>query len=151
MYGADPRLADLGTKTGCRRLFAECDVAHPLGAEDLHSLDEVTDAIGEMLSVRPSISQVIIKTNEGVSGTGNALIDLAGVVDLPDGERRSAIDARVRAMQLESPKVALDAYVAKFEQRRRHRRGADRRRGAAQSQCPAAGPPGRQRRTAVDP
>ncbi len=42
MYGADPRLADLGTKTGCRRLFAECDVAHPLGAEDLHSLDEVT-------------------------------------------------------------------------------------------------------------
>ena len=50
MYGADPRLADLGTKTGCRRLFAECDVAHPLGAEDLHSLEEVTDAIGEMLA-----------------------------------------------------------------------------------------------------
>ena len=65
--------------------------ADPLGAEDLYSLDEVTDAIGDMLSVRPSISQVIIKTNEGVSGTGNALIDLAWVLELPDGEQRSAI------------------------------------------------------------
>ena len=29
MYGADPRLFDLGTKTGCRRLFAEEGVQHP--------------------------------------------------------------------------------------------------------------------------
>jgi PGM1 C-terminal domain len=116
MYGADPRLADLGTKSGCRRLFAECDVVHPLGAEDLHSLEEVTDAISDMLAIRPSISQVIIKTNEGVSGAGNALVDLIGVVDLPEGERRSAIGTRVRAMQLESPKVPLEVYVAKFEQ-----------------------------------
>ena len=31
MYGADPRLADLGSKTGCRRLFGELGVPHPLG------------------------------------------------------------------------------------------------------------------------
>ena len=117
MYGADPRLAGLGTKTGCRRLFTECDVAHPLGAEALHSLEEVTDAILDMLLLRPSIQQVIIKTNEGVSGSGNALIDLTGVMDGPEGdERRSAIDTRVRAMQLESELVALDQYVARFEQ-----------------------------------
>ena len=116
MYGADPRLADLGTKTGCRRLFAECDVAHPLGAEDLHSLDEVTDAIATCLTVRPSISQVIIKTNEGVSGAGNALVDLTGIVDLPEAEHRSAIEARVRAMQLESTEGRRwTTYVAKFE------------------------------------
>jgi hypothetical protein len=30
MYGADPRLVHLGTKTGCRRLFAEEGVRHPL-------------------------------------------------------------------------------------------------------------------------
>ena len=49
MYGADPRLAPLGTKTGCRRLFGEVGVPYPLGAEDLHSLDEVAAAIDEML------------------------------------------------------------------------------------------------------
>lgn len=115
MYGSDPRLAELGSKTGCRRLFAACGVVHPLGAEDLHSMAEVTDAILDMLATRPSISQVIVKTNEGVSGSGNALVDLSGVADLPDGERRAAIDARVRAMQLESPKLSLEKYVAAFE------------------------------------
>jgi hypothetical protein len=115
MYGADPRLADLGSKTGCRRLFAECDVLHPLGAENLHSLEEVTDAIGDLLAVRPSIRSVIVKTNEGVSGAGNALVDLAGIAELPAGGRRAAIGARVRAMQLESPDVPLDLYLAKFE------------------------------------
>ncbi len=115
MYGADPRLADLGSKTGCRRLFAECGVAHPLGAEDLHSLEEVVDAVCEMLAVRPSIGQVIIKTNEGVSGAGNALVDLSGVAELSPDERRPVVAERVRAMQLESPVVPLERYVATFE------------------------------------
>ncbi len=34
MYGADPRLAELGSKTGCRRLFAEVGVPHPLGRRE---------------------------------------------------------------------------------------------------------------------
>ena len=115
MYGADPRLADLGTKSGCRRLFAECGVPHPLGAENLHSLAEVTDAINVMIAARPAIREVIIKTNEGVSGAGNALVDLVGIVDLPEEQRPAAIDIRVRAMQLESATIPLDTYVAKFE------------------------------------
>ena len=115
MYGADPRLADLGTKSGCRRLFAECGVPHPLGAENLHSLADVTDAIKVMIAARPAIREVIIKTNEGVSGAGNALVDLAGIVDLPEEQRAAAIDIRVRAMQLESATIPLDTYVAKFE------------------------------------
>ena len=44
MYGADPRFFPLGTKTGCRRLFAEEGVRHPIGFEDLHTIDEVVDA-----------------------------------------------------------------------------------------------------------
>ena len=34
MYGADPRLADWGSKSGCRRLFAEEGVRHPLGPRE---------------------------------------------------------------------------------------------------------------------
>src|SRR5215207_5571273 len=67
MYGADPRLAALGSKTGCRRLFAEVGVPHPLGAEDLHGIDEVVDAIVELLVARQTVRQVIVKLNEGVS------------------------------------------------------------------------------------
>jgi hypothetical protein len=115
MYGADPRLAELGTKTGCRRLFAEENVPHPLGAEDLYSLDEVTDAISAMLARRPAMAEVIVKLNEGVSGAGNALVDLRGIADLAEAERRDAIAERVRSMQLESETTPFEAYLAKFE------------------------------------
>jgi hypothetical protein len=115
MYGADPRLAELGTKTGCRRLFAEENVPHPLGAEDLYSLDEVTHAISAMLARRPAMAEVIVKLNEGVSGAGNALVDLRGIADLAEAERRDAIAERVRSMQLESETTPFEAYLAKFE------------------------------------
>ena len=116
MYGADPRLVDLGTKTGCRRLFAEVGVQHPIGVEDLHSVQEAVDAIGEMRRARPTLSQVIVKLNEGVSGAGNAVVDLAalpapGAVGESDEIRR-----RVERMQFEAPDVAFDAYVVALAQ-----------------------------------
>src|SRR3954470_17185107 len=39
MSAADPRRAPLGSKTGCRRLFAEVGVPYPLGEEDVRTLD----------------------------------------------------------------------------------------------------------------
>jgi hypothetical protein len=91
MYGNDPRLAQLGSKTGCRRLFAEEGVQHPIGAEDLHSFEDVTDAIMKMLEERPSIDEVIVKLNDGVSGAGNALVDLRGIADTAGSDRRSEV------------------------------------------------------------
>ena len=116
MYGADPRLAELGSKTGCRRLFGEVGVRYPLGVEDLHSLDEVADAIDEILTARPTVGQVIVKLNEGVSGSGNALVDLDGVASVPAARtsvRRSG--TAFERMQLESPDLSFEAYVAKLE------------------------------------
>ena len=48
MYGADPRLADLGSKTGCRRMFEELEVPCPVGAEDLHTVDEIVAGVQGM-------------------------------------------------------------------------------------------------------
>ena len=116
MYASDPRLAELGSKTGCRRLFAEEGIQHPLGVEDLHSFDDVTDAIMKMLEERPSIEEVIVKLNEGVSGAGNALVDLLGIADTADPGRRTEVAQRVRSMQLESAATTISAYEAKLEQ-----------------------------------
>src|SRR5213594_5174700 len=79
MYGADPKFFPLGTKSGCRKIFLEEEVPHPLGHENLGTKEEVIEAIKEMRARKPSIKQVLIKLNEGVSGEGNALIDLAGL------------------------------------------------------------------------
>jgi hypothetical protein len=114
MYGADPRLVDLGTKTGCRRLFADVGVPHPQGVENLHSLDEMADAICAMRRANPSIGEVIVKLNEGVSGEGNALVDLAGLPSSEDRDERDQVMSRLRSMQLEAPGTPLQAYLDKF-------------------------------------
>src|SRR5215471_8963516 len=79
MYGADPKFFPLGTKSGCRTIFSEEDVPHPLGRENIGTKDELIDAIVEMRKRKPSIKQLMVKLNEGVSGEGNAVIDLTGL------------------------------------------------------------------------
>ena len=54
LYGADPVRLPFGTKTGCRRLFAEAGVAHPLGNEDVHDVGDVVDALANPTATRPS-------------------------------------------------------------------------------------------------
>src|SRR5204863_6882711 len=44
MYGADPRVLHLGTKSGARRLFREEGVPYPEGEGDVRSLDDVAEA-----------------------------------------------------------------------------------------------------------
>jgi hypothetical protein len=60
LYGADPRFFPLGTKTGCRRLFAEVGVAHPLGREDLYSIDEVGEALADLRRARPAMRKEMV-------------------------------------------------------------------------------------------
>ena len=85
MYGADPKFTGLGSKSSSRRLFAEVGVPHPLGREGLHSIADVVDALVELLSARPDLQAVVLKHDEGVSGLGNALLDVRGL----DGASRA--------------------------------------------------------------
>src|SRR5215510_976076 len=71
MYGADPKFFPLGTKSGCRKIFMDENVPHPLGREDISSKDELINAIVNMRVAKPRIEQVMVKLNEGVSGEGN--------------------------------------------------------------------------------
>src|SRR6266571_7099590 len=98
MYGADPKFFPLGTKSGCRRIFMEESVAHPLGHENLASKDDVVEAITQMRAGKPSIKQVLVKLNEGVSGEGNAVVDLTGVPPSGHSNERTAIEDRLKAM-----------------------------------------------------
>jgi len=90
MYGADPKFFPLGTKSGCRTIFTEENVPHPLGVENLGSKEELLEAIAQMRARKASIKQVLVKLNEGVSGEGNAVIDLTGLppADAVDRSRR---------------------------------------------------------------
>ena len=114
MYGADPRLAPLGSKSGCRRMFAEVGVPHPLGVENLRSLDDLADAAVGMRAERPSMDSLIVKLNEGVSGAGNAVVRLSGLSPPGSSGERAEVMQRLREMELESPDTPFDVYIAKF-------------------------------------
>ena len=86
MYGADPDLFHLGTKSGCRRIFAEEGVRHPIGFEDLHGVDEVVDGLARLRAASAGADEALVKLNEGVSGEGNALVDLGGLPPPGSGE-----------------------------------------------------------------
>ena len=115
MYGADPRLAELGSKTGCRRMFEELGVPCPVGAEDLHTLDDIVAGVQSMRARRPSLAEAIVKLNEGVSGSGNALVDLHGLPAPGSPDEAAAITERLLGMQLEAEKLTIETYLAAFE------------------------------------
>ena len=122
MYGADPKFFPLGTKSGCRTIFTEENVPHPLGVENLGSKEELIESIAQMRARKPSIKQVLVKLNEGVSGEGNAVIDLtdlrsvAGGAD--PGREKGMLEERLRAMQFELKGATYDSYMKKLQERK---------------------------------
>ncbi|MFC7362687.1 peptide ligase PGM1-related protein [Nocardioides astragali] len=115
IYGSDPRLAPLGSKSGCRGLFDEVGVQAPVGAEDLHTLDDLVDALAGMRAHRPSLAEVIVKINEGVSGSGNASVDLSGAPAPGAADEAGALRACLLAMRPEADGLDVDAFLAAFE------------------------------------
>jgi PGM1 C-terminal domain/ATP-grasp domain len=115
MYGADPKFFPLGTKSGCRRIFIEENVPHPLGRENISSKDELINAIVAMRVAKPGIEQVMVKLNEGVSGEGNAVIDLRA---LPSLIVKATLEDRLRGMKFELQGITYDSYMKKLHERK---------------------------------
>jgi pheganomycin biosynthesis PGM1-like protein/pre ATP-grasp domain-containing protein len=110
MYGADPKFASLGTKSGARALFAEAGVPHPDGREGLRSVDDVVDAVLELLVARPGIESVVLKHDEGVSGLGNAVLDLRGL----EGASRPRIEERLSDLRPEDARSNAEQFLERL-------------------------------------
>jgi len=117
MYAADPRHFPLGTKSGCRRLFAEEGVNHPIGIEALDGIDAAAQAIASLRARKPGVREVVVKLNEGVSGEGNGFVRLDGLPAPGSPAESSEIRRRLPAMKFESPDATFDAYARKLAER----------------------------------
>ena len=80
LYGPPAALAGLGSKSGSRRIARLAAVPVLDGAEDLRSVEAV-EAAARRLRARAAapVGAVVIKLNDGFSGQGNAVVDLAGL------------------------------------------------------------------------
>ena len=95
----------------------------------------------------PAIAQVIVKLNEGVSGEGNALVDLDGLERRGRTRRRSTSGCATMRFELPETRTRLRRQARGA---RRRRRGADRRRRVPQPERAAPRHAARRGRAALD-
>lgn len=117
LYGADPDLAHLGTKSGSRRIFREAGVDMPDGFEELRDAEDVFTAVTELKRRHPALKKVVVKLNDGFSGEGNAVLSLE---DCPDSAEaltwvRRELPQRLR---FEAKGETWERFAAKFAQMR---------------------------------
>jgi PGM1 C-terminal domain/ATP-grasp domain len=104
IYGCDPELGWLGSKTGSRRVFADENVQHPVGL-DVRATDDLAAALDELRARSPDARSAVVKLDLGVSGLGNALLDL----DSASRDLQSAIE-------LEDEEIDVEQYLALLDE-----------------------------------
>ena len=125
IYGCDPALGWLGSKTGSRQVFLDEGVRHPVGLV-VRDADDLADALEELRTRSPDARFAVLKLDQGVSGLGNALIeldaasrDLHGSLALEDEETNveqylealddqgGIVEERIEGEDFRSPSVQL--------------------------------------------
>ena len=86
VFGAAKDLTNCGGKTGSREIFKKLEIAHPKGYGSIYTIEDIAKAIADLHSECPTLKSVVLKLNEGFSGIGNILIDLADIGDCSNEE-----------------------------------------------------------------
>ncbi|NJL62883.1 MAG: carboxylate-amine ligase [Methylacidiphilales bacterium] len=102
LYAAAPDLQIWGTKSGSRQIFAESGVPHPDGSLRVWNATELAEAAAALWERQPTLKRMVIKLNEGISGEGNAILDLRPIVDLapPQGTHAERVTAILNAFDV---------------------------------------------------
>jgi len=110
LNGLDPAHLAHGTKSGNRRIFAEAGVTLPDGSEDLHSEDDIVDALIRLGRSRPQADKAVVKLNEGFGGEGNGVFQYPEVRD-----DRDAVRHALHHLRWTSGTETAASFLRKFE------------------------------------
>ena len=83
LLATDPDLEYLGSKSGSRKIFADCQIPHPNGSPLVHTANDLAQEIQSLKHRNPQLQRCLVKLDRGSSGDGNALLDLRGLGDRP--------------------------------------------------------------------
>lgn len=114
VFGCDPELEHLGSKSGSREVFREAGVPIPPGSENLRDMDDAAEALAKLKREHPETRRAAVKINEGFSGAGNAIFRFDGA---PEGDGlRPWIQGELRdRLDYESEDMNWDLFTQKFE------------------------------------
>lgn len=111
VYGPDPTLASLGSKSGSRQVFAEAGIPHPDGVEGVYTLDDVVAGLEKLRVANPYLRAAMVKLDDLAGGLGNALVRLEGVHSESDLRRR------VANLEVEDQEVEAEEFLAALARR----------------------------------
>ena len=113
VYGCDPDLLYIGSKTGSRTLFRNCGIPMPDGIENLHTQNEIADALYQLKQNNPLLRKAVIKINEGFGGEGNAVYTYQNNVG--ETELKESINMSLPYIHIIADNVNHKQFFNKFE------------------------------------
>ncbi len=119
LYAAAPDLQILGTKSGSRQIFAESGVPHPDGSERIWNTPDLAQAACDLWERQPTLKRMVVKLNEGISGEGNALLDLRPIMHVAPNqgshaERITAISDRFASLRFQAKKETWENFSGRI-------------------------------------
>ncbi|MBX7139440.1 MAG: hypothetical protein K1X63_00035 [Chitinophagales bacterium] len=114
LFGCDPDLLSLGSKSGSRKIFRNCGLNMPDGFEDLSDENNIIDALTELKARNPGLSKAVVKMNDGFSGEGNSIFSFESVPD--NGSTKRWIKENLREkLQIVAEAFNYDIFIDKFK------------------------------------
>ncbi len=113
IFGCDPDLSYLGTKTFSRKIFKECNVQTPEGFEDCKSEDDIVHSLFKLKTTFPELNKAVVKLNDGFSGEGNAIFSFDGA-PVKEYLQRWIREALPQRLQIVAQDLVYETYLEKF-------------------------------------
>ena len=109
LLAADPNLLHLGTKSGSRKAFADCQIPHPDGSELVWDVAALSLEAAQLWTRNPDLKRIVIKLNEGFSGEGNAILKLDTAIG------QASLEAKHQYIQEALPHIQFESDVESWE------------------------------------
>ncbi|MFI5188077.1 MAG: peptide ligase PGM1-related protein [Chitinophagales bacterium] len=114
VYGCDPDLYWLGTKSGSRKVFQTAGVDTPFGRENIYSKEGIIDSLCEIKIRNPFLKKAVIKINDGFSGDGNAVFRYNDL-RIENNLKKNITDLFDRNLKLIAKDLTPKLFLKKFE------------------------------------
>jgi hypothetical protein len=115
IFGCDPDLLDLGSKSSSRTIFRECSLPIPPGFENLRTTEGIINALLELKLQDPGLRKAVVKMNDGFSGEGNGIFSFAGIEEQPDW-RQWINDELKSRLKMVADDLDCNTFLSKFEE-----------------------------------
>ena len=114
IFGCDPALLHLGTKTGSRNIFKQLNIPLPAGYENLKDEKEIAFALAELKKKNPDLRKAVVKMNDGFSGEGNALFKYENLNGANVGLPELILKQLPLNLKVIAPEMTYKQFMDKF-------------------------------------